>query len=74
MEDSELEKMLEEGKVKACSYCKIVYKIEMVDGKEEFTSLMDVDFEKVSKEYYQPHKECEEHYRLDPERFGCGHH
>lgn len=74
MEDSELEKMLKEGNVKACSYCKIVYKIEMVNGKEEFTSLMDVEFEKVSKEHHQPHPRCEENYNLDPTRFGCGHH
>lgn len=74
MEDSELEKMLQEGNVKACSYCKIVYKIEMIDGKEESTVLMDVAFEKIPKEHYSPHTECEENYKLDPRRFGCGHH
>ena len=64
----DLEKKLEEGKIKACPFCKLVYEIKMIDGKEEHT-LLDVDFKDISPKYHQAHQKCEELYLIDPSRF-----
>jgi hypothetical protein len=71
MVNKKLEKMLEEGKIKACPYCKTVYEIRTVKGEERFITCPEIDFEEIDTKYHRPHKRCEEYRILDPRRFKC---